>query len=156
MFTLKELCGRSIVFCGVFLLACASGLRQAPTAQGDSVSVQAPDDLAGIDTVVRFRTEIQPDSTLALGEIEGSVVSARNGAPLVSAPVSLVYADHHHTQRPVLTDATGRFRIRGLPPEKAVIYCEYPGYYADSVTLDPSLRKNVRFALRVSPGRIQY
>jgi hypothetical protein len=104
-----------------------------------------------IDTVVKFRTETSLDSTLLQGEIAGRLLNAVTGAPLQYGEVSIVYPDHRHTSRRAFADAEGNFRIRGLPDESARVIGSRLGFRSDSISLNPSLKRFVRFALAVDP-----
>lgn len=105
-----------------------------------------------IDTVAKFRTETSLDSTLLQGEIAGRLLNAVTGAPLQYGEVSIVYPDHRHTSRRVVTDAEGNFRIRGLPDESARVIAGRLGFRSESILLNPSLKRFVRFALTVDPS----
>jgi hypothetical protein len=146
-----------MVVSGLLLVGCTSGSHQTPTSHRQiDVSAQASADQTSIDTVVRFQTEIQSDSTLPAGEIEGSVISASSGTAVVGAQVWFSYPDHHHTRRNVFTNANGEFRVKGLPPEDVLISSGRIGFLVDSVKVDSGLKARVRFALRVMPVIIQY
>jgi hypothetical protein len=95
--------------------------------------------------------ETSIDSSLRRGEIEGRLVSASTGAPVLFGVVSMAYPDHRHTMRRVFADPEGHFRIAGLPDETGTLYAGGDGFRSDSMQINPQSKFTVRFALNVSP-----
>src|SRR5438270_10534726 len=101
--------------------SCASTSRSRAAAK-PQVMLSCPEtEPQEVDSTVRFQREISSDSALAPGEIEGTVVSATTGAPVLWAEVSIEYPQHRHTMRRVFGDTEGRFRIKGLPDEDGIL-----------------------------------
>ena len=133
------------------LLAVLRSVRLPARVDLPAIRIDSAPVAQTIDTVAKFRTEISLDSTLREGEIAGRLISAVTGAPLQYGEVSIVYPDHRHTSRRAFTDADGNFRVRGLPDESARVIGSRLGFRSDSISLKPSLKRFVRFALAVDP-----
>jgi hypothetical protein len=85
------------------------------------------------------------------GAIEGRVVGATNGVALGNARVAV-----EGTGRETTTDDDGRFRLRGLPPGRAVLNVSYVGYGRQKVDVDvvanDTVRREIELAFSDRPG----
>jgi hypothetical protein len=140
LFSISCLCSTVIA-----VESCAQTSQSRTAAEPQVMMSCQPDVPQQIDSTVRFQREISSDSTLAPGEIDGSLVSAATGEPVPSARITIVYPDHHHTERTVVTDADGHFRMKGLPNEDGILHAG-----TDSVVVNPIAKPVVRFALRAT------
>jgi hypothetical protein len=101
-----------------------------------------------IDSVLVAPTQAVVDSALPPGEVDGIVVGAYSGEPIVSAVVFLQARDHSSGPIGVITDPYGRFVLKAPPREYAVIESRILGYIRDTVALKGKFGHFVRFGLR--------
>jgi hypothetical protein len=101
-----------------------------------------------IDSVLVAPTETVVDSSIPPGEVDGIVVGAYSGEPIVSAAVFLQARDH--SSRPIfaITDPYGHFVLKAPPREYTVVESRILGYVRDTVTLGGKFGHFVRFGLR--------
>jgi TonB-dependent receptor len=85
------------------------------------------------------------------GAIEGRVVGATNGVALGKARVAV-----EGTGQETITDDDGRFRLRGLPPGRAVLNVSYVGYGRQKVEVNvitnDTVRREIEMAFSDRPG----
>jgi hypothetical protein len=101
-----------------------------------------------IDSVLVAQTQAVIDTGIPSGEIDGIVVDAYSGEPIVNAPVFILFAAHASRPISVLTDPYGHFVLKGPPREYVVIESRLTGYLRDTVAIGGKLGHFVRFGLR--------
>jgi hypothetical protein len=101
-----------------------------------------------LDSVLVAPTQAVADIAVPPGEIDGIVVDAYSGEPIVSVPVFVRSSDHSSRQISGFTDPYGHFVLKGPPREYVVVESRMLGYLRDTVAIGGKLGHFVRFGLR--------
>jgi hypothetical protein len=101
-----------------------------------------------IDSVLVAPTQAVMDSAIPSGEIDGIVVGAYSGEPIVNIAVFLQAQDHSSRPIVAVTDPYGHFVLKGRAREYVVVESRTPGFIRDTVALGGKLGHFVRIGLR--------
>ena len=90
-----------------------------------------------------------PPPTPTTGNLLGGVRLAESNTPLAGATVTITLADG--SQRQVVTDETGSWRLEGLPPGKYQVRVESPGFQAVENREEVGVGEETEATYRLAP-----
>ena len=119
---------------------------------GNSTTTETASVRCIISALVALVIATSPSNAVAQGEITGRILAADSGRPpVVGAEVSIAKA-----QKRVLTDSSGRFRLRDLPVGEHFVMLRAIGFGAESskVMINPDESVSMEVVLRRTTGTV--
>lgn len=106
----------------------------------------------GVDSAVRYHSEVSLDSSTTAGQIQGSVVNATTGGPIRGAAVFIVNTGNR-ARTAAITDSLGRFHITTRIIGQIAIRIQSMGFKALILPVDTRTGVTAYVALTINPPR---